>query len=337
MTQEPEKNDPDVEEPLRRALRVDPPSPERMARIRAAVAERWRERVAAGPVATRRWRSAPRWMPVAAGIAAAGLVTVVVALAWLALMQPGAVIGRVERVTGGVITVRSAPLRSHDWTRGDVVRAGDRINARGGALIALTTGGNVRIRPHSRLRFSSTSEIDLRDGAVYLDLPPGEPRAAPPWRVRTRAGVIEHLGTEFEVSCHRADIVIRVREGHVRWNAGAKSLIVAAGSEVRIGPAGRVLDGVATVKTDAWSWVDRLAPSYEIDGRPMLGFLQWFSRQTGRALVFVDARAFEIATRTILHGSVGDEAPDRAFANVLATTSLRYHIDARTVQLYSAP
>jgi hypothetical protein len=91
---------------------------------------------------------------------------------------------------------------------------------------------------------------------------------------------------------------------------------------------------VATYGAD-WLWVASLAPIYEIEGQPLLDFLQWVSRELGRRLEFGDSHARDIAARTILHGSIRDHEPLDALANVLATTSLRYEILGDTIRVNS--
>jgi hypothetical protein len=66
-----------------------------------------------------------------------------------------------------------------------------------------------------------------------------------------------------------------------------------------------------------------------------MGFLRWVSRETGRPLNFADAKARQIADRTVLHGSVLHQAPIDAMSNVLATTSLTYEIRGNAIWVRS--
>jgi hypothetical protein len=84
-----------------------------------------------------------------------------------------------------------------------------------------------------------------------------------------------------------------------------------------------------------WLWVAALAPDYEIEGRPLLGFLEWASREIGRPLKFSDSNARAVAERTILHGSVRGREPLDALSSVLATTSLTYEIRGDTIWIQS--
>jgi hypothetical protein len=79
-----------------------------------------------------------------------------------------------------------------------------------------------------------------------------------------------------------------------------------------------------------------LAPNYEIEGQPLLAFLEFEARELGYELTFADAHAREVAQRTILHGTVRGREPRDAIASVLATTSLSYSIRGNTLQVQSS-
>jgi hypothetical protein len=72
-----------------------------------------------------------------------------------------------------------------------------------------------------------------------------------------------------------------------------------------------------------------------IEGRSLLSFLQWVSRELGRHLEFATPQVRDIAARTILHGTVQGREPSEALADVLATTSLSYEIRGDTILVQS--
>ena len=117
---------------------------------------------------------------------------------------------------------------------------------------------------------------------------------------------------------------------------GRSNVVLAdAGTELLAVSGGAIVQRpVATYGAD-WLWIASLAPVYEIEGQPLLDFLQWVSRELGRRLEFGDSHAHDIAARTILHGSIRDHEPLDALANVLATTSLRYEIRDDTIRVNS--
>jgi ferric-dicitrate binding protein FerR (iron transport regulator) len=155
--------------------------------------------------------------------------------------------------------------------------------------------------------------------------------------VMTRVGIIEHVGTEFEVVSTDQAVRIRVREGLIRLLGSVGAVTAPAGTELLARPGGRLSRrSVATYGRD-WMWTAALAPDYEIEGRRLADFLQWVSRELGRQPDFADAHVREVADRTILHGSVRGREPLEALAIVLATTSLSYEIWDDAIRVRARP
>jgi ferric-dicitrate binding protein FerR (iron transport regulator) len=221
------------------------------------------------------------------------------------------------------------------------VRAGDELMVGSGpVLIAIAGGGTLRIAARSAVDIMSSGEIRLEHGTIYVDMPP-LPAVSASLAVSTKAGVIEHVGTEFEVMSDASSVRIRVREGRIRLRGapdalGQVSVVLAdAGTEVVATAGGPILQRpVATYGAD-WLWLAELAPSFEIEGQRLMTFLQWVSRESGRRLEFGDAQARETAKRTILHGMIRERSPLDALSNVLETTSLRYELRGDTILVNS--
>jgi ferric-dicitrate binding protein FerR (iron transport regulator) len=271
----------------------------------------------------------------------AAVVVIALTMTWFA-KQNGeqAVFGSISRSDGNGIDVTFASFRRRTLHVGDPLRAGDSVRARSPMLVLLAAGGSLRIAADSAVDITSAAEIRLEGGKIYVDKPPA-PAASERLNVWTRAGMIEHVGTGFEVLSDTAGVRIRVREGRIRLRdvsgvAGSSNAVFAdAGTELLAVPGGGIFRRpVATYGRD-WLWVASLAPAFEIEGQPLLNFLQWVSRELGRRLEFGDAHARDVAARTILHGSIRDHAPLDALANVLATTSLRYEILDDTIRVNS--
>jgi hypothetical protein len=156
-----------------------------------------------------------------------------------------------------------------------------------------------------------------------------------PLRVATLAGIVEHVGTEFEIKSDDRTVRVRVREGRIRFLGTADTVVADAGTELLATPGKTISRRSIDTYGGDWLWTAALAPDYEIEGRSLMGFLRWVSRELGRPLDFADANARQIADRTILHGSVRDQAPIDAMSNVLATTSLTYEIRGDTIWIRS--
>lgn len=317
-----DENDP-LEDALEVGLRRPPLTDEAYARIHAAVAAEWRDSVQA--------QSRLRlWGGIAAGLAAAMLIAVIS----LRPFADRAVLGVVARTESGALVSRTRLLPSRPLGVGAVVRAGDLLTAPGSVLVELQGGGTLRIARGTQLEAVTPDGVALRQGEVYVDLPPVPARASA-FVVRTPLGLIEHLGTQFDVAMADHGVRVRVREGQVRLRRDSETETVAAGMELLVSKTGPPSRRSIPTHGPQWSWIEALPPDYEIENRKLLDFLQWTARETGRKLSFDDDRAREIAERTRLHGSVQGLPPATALEMVLTTTSLRYEFAEDLIRVSS--
>jgi ferric-dicitrate binding protein FerR (iron transport regulator) len=321
--------DPDSEDSTERSLELGlrrrPLSDEVHARVRAAVEAEWR---AALPAA-RRW-SRRRWAGLAAGVAA----VTIIAAAWLRPEAEAAVVGTVVRVDAGGLESGSAPFLSRAVNVGGALHTAQKVTAHGSALVALQGGGTLRIARGTVIEALGVNEIRLRDGQIYVDLPLTLPRRST-FIVHTSLGSIEHVGTQFEVATVDHAIRIRVREGQIRLRRPSGAETAAAGTELLIRQAGPVARNAVTTHGRQWSWVEALAPEFEIENRQLVDFLQWAARETGRELEIADDHANQVAERTHLHGSVQGLTPLEALGRVLSTTSLRFELHGDMIRVSS--
>jgi ferric-dicitrate binding protein FerR (iron transport regulator) len=321
------ESDKELDRTLTDVLRTPPLDAQALERIRMVVENEWRASTASPrrSCAVRRWG----WASLSAAVVLIALTTT-----WFARHAgTPAVFGSVSRSDGDGVDVHGV---------GDSLRAGDIVRTHGPMLVRVAAGGSLRIAADSTVDITSATEIRLERGKIYLDLPPAPAPAHSTARLNvwTRAGMIEHVGTEFEVLSDDASVRIRVREGRIRLHAAARSgnsndVLADAGTELLAAPGGGIVQRPVPTYGSDWVWVASLAPTYEIEGQPLLNFLQWVSRELGRRLEFGDSAARDLAARTILHGSIRDHEPLDALANVLATTTLRYEILGDAIRVNS--
>jgi hypothetical protein len=320
---------PDIEKVLKDALAVAPASERRLHEMRASVEREWR-----GSLAMPR-RNPIRHRAARLGLAAAAAVAATAVALWVghapALRES---LGSVSRYDGGGVTLRSGLFAERSLKNGDALRVGDRLITHGAALVALAQGGTLRLGPDSSLTVDSTSQLSLHQGLVYVEIPAD---AAQHLRVATIAGSVEHLGTEFEVFCADQAVRVRVREGRIRFLGNTDTVIANAGTELLVAPGKAIARRAIDTFGSEWLWTSELAPEYDIEGKTLIGFLNWVSRELGRPLDFADANARQIAGRTILHGSVHGQPPLRAMSNVLLTASLTYEIRGDTIWVRTSP
>lgn len=171
---------------------------------------------------------------------------------------------------------------------------------------------SFRLDADSRVLRTSESEIRLERGAVYVDSRMGTVV------VHTPFGTVREIGTRFEVRLLESALRVRVREGAVL----AESHRVEAGTELVLREDGSVTRNRIAGWGPEWSWVLKAAPPLQIEGLTLKDFLDRVSRETGWTVRYEDPKAGEI----VLHGDVGDLAPDQALEVVLPGTGLEHQV-----------
>lgn len=189
--------------------------------------------------------------------------------------------------------------------------------------VALRVGGNrsVRLAARSRLRLEEPGRLELLAGKVYVDSDPGMP-ADVDLAVATPAGIVEELGTQYQVRLDETGAVwLGVREGSVVLTDGGRYEL-ASGHTLSIQPDGTVERGTVSASGPDWDWVLAVAQAPEIEGRTLAEFLVWVERESGRDVRFEDA-SLEAAAETIrLHGSIDGLTPNEALEVILAGSGL---------------
>ncbi|MEZ5514529.1 MAG: FecR family protein [Steroidobacteraceae bacterium] len=311
-------HEPADEQALRRGLHAEPLSPAAMQRIRAATEAEWR-------AATRVQRKRSPWLPMAA---AATLAMAAIGAGWWVVSDgarvDGAVFGQLERTTGAVNESLSFG-RVRPIAAGSPLRAGQRLQVVGNALVNLPGGGTLRLASATSLQILGAETARLERGVVYVDIPP-QSSANADFAIATDAGEFAHLGTQFEVAVQGERTQLRVREGEVAWRRGELETRAVAGTSLLIEGDGRsTRQSIATTGRD-WAWAEALAPDFDIENRPLAEFLQWVARETGRRLVIADAATEKRIAATILHGSIQGLTSLEALSTVMQTTALHFDL-----------
>lgn len=96
------------------------------------------------------------------------------------------------------------------------------------ATVHLDDGSVVRLAPSTRLQVTPRADArEVRlDGRAHFSVAPDATR---PFRVRTRPGDVEVIGTRFDVSTRAEDLQLIVVEGRVSLSAGGGAVEVGGG------------------------------------------------------------------------------------------------------------
>lgn len=297
---------------------------DRTGRVRDAARTEWKRQLAAG---SRRRRV--RWT---VSLAAAAVVVFGVGLGMRSL-RPSVAQGlsgiHVERVTNAAWARHgSLPLfRSKSPLRvGSVISWDSEITTGDDARVALRapTGHSVRLDTGTTLRVVSDSVFALERGAIYVDFHHRSALRETSIRIVTPMGTIEDAGTQFEARLNAGSLSIEVREGSVTLLAPAERSVAHAGQTLRIDPSGRIVRTEDAGAGGGWTWAEAIAPMFEIDGRSLLEFLDWMTRERGVRLEFLDTGLAEKASTIVLKGSIAGMTLDQATTSVLSTCGVMH-------------
>ena len=328
---EPPKNasdpeDDDVERVLTAALRTNPLSDDAMDRLREAASGEWARSL--DHKAPTRFPRQRVWA------VAAALVCIALGVTWYGwpVTHPSR-FGVIARVEGGGGEVTAGWFHHQLLKVGTTLNAGEELTSRGPVLLSLSSGATLRVAPGTVLELVAESQATLHQGMIYVDFPPDSRSIA--LGINTRIGTLEHVGTAYEVFSNDQRVRVRIRSGQVRLRSRSTVTMLESGTQLTVSSDGRLLLNSIEPYGQEWLWAEALAPDYEIEGRPLLDFLQWVAREAGRPVEFADAHVREVAQHTILHGSVKGRAPMDALRVVLSTTTLRYEIRGDTIWIQS--
>ncbi len=317
---------------LRRGLQAASLSADAIARIRAAAEQEWQiQTQSADGISSR-----SRWWATAATLLIASAL-----LGWYIQVSRGPAVATTtfgalaKAQVPGLIEQRGLASKNVIPVGGEL-RVGQSLRAQGAALVALQGGGSLRLAAATSIEVVSEQRLRLTQGLVYLDFPLDVTRTKQ-FVVETLTGDFSHVGTQFEVAVHGDRAQVRVREGRVQWRGSNGSTALAdAGTEMLVGSDGTVTQKPTATSGAAWTWVESLAPEFDMDGRTLAEYLLWVSRESGRKLVFADAAAQQRARATQLHGTFRGLPLLVTLSAVMATTTLQADVTDKLIRVNSA-
>jgi ferric-dicitrate binding protein FerR (iron transport regulator) len=306
-------NDRSVGELIKLAGVRDRPSDEAMERARAAARASWQRGLAAP---TR--RGPLRWMALGTLAAAASVAAFV---GWqrvpeaaprtpvevARIVKPGA-------SQDGTLLVAGTPV----FDGATLVTGAERAALRLGDALSL------RLDADTRLVLEAPDRVRLLAGAVYVDS--GGLTSSRALAILTPAGVVRHVGTQFQVRVAGDEVRVQVREGRVLVapaRAGADEIGLGVGDELQTksGAPFVLLHNQASFGTD-WNWVASVAPSFDIENRPLAEFAAWLAREQGWQLRYATPAGQQQALDIRLHGTVDGLEPQAMLKRIAMITGV---------------
>ena len=191
--------------------------------------------------------------------------------------------------------------------------------------LTLAGGASLRLDAGTDLTIASARRFDLTRGAAYLDA--GTTVGGEPYTVATSFATISEIGSQIEASVADDSLRLRVRDGDVRIVTAAGTDVTAStGEQLHIDGDGNVVRDYVMPHDGDWAWVETLAATPIVDGRPLTQFLDWVARETGRPIRY-DSPLTETSVATaVLQGNADNLRPMEALDVMLSMTEFDYSL-----------
>lgn len=262
------------------------------------------------------------------GLAVAATVTLVLAASFSGLRETG-----VAPVAIASIDKSAGTLYVHSGDSGEPV-SGDTTSIVSGQVLTTGSdsaagltwlqGGSLRIDSNTRVEFVAGDEVFLHDGRIYFDSFGADTGST--LSIRSRHGVVSHVGTQFLTEATAASLTVSVREGEVVIDGNFHDQAVVEGQRVQISGSARPSITNTTGSGKEWDWVETVSPGISVDGMTVFDFVYWVGRETGHAIEFSSAEAETLARHTRLKGNV-NAAPRAELRLRMMTVDLEARFD----------
>jgi ferric-dicitrate binding protein FerR (iron transport regulator) len=232
----------------------------------------------------------------------------------------------VEALSGSAWS-RFGADENRSLTEGDSLQPGSELATaeESRAAIRLVSGHSVRLDASTGIRLLDDGSLALDRGAVYVDsgLDATTTRALD---VHTPLGVIEEIGTQFEVRLENDFVRVRLREGSVVIRQDDRDHELQVGTELELGPDGSVARRALPTHGSEWDWFVGITPMLDLEGRTAMEFLDWVARERGWTLAFTDDSVARFADETVLGGALERLTLAEALDAVLPTCQMTYQV-----------
>jgi ferric-dicitrate binding protein FerR (iron transport regulator) len=329
---QPEVRDDDaqIEHLLREVGERVQPTPEISQAVRAAVYAEWQAVV----VQRTRRKQIMQWS-MAASVAAIA-VSVLLLFRYSAAPVSAVPMASIVKVQSAILssngngngsgTVQVSSNAGATWRdviAGEMLSSGTVVRTDPATRVALDLGKGVSVRldAGTYIALVAAEQVRLERGRIYID---ASPHSTAPLTVHTAFGVVEHLGTQYQVQLALDRIAVSVREGRVAVAGKRGTVQLAAGERLSYSEQGEIGRDTISQRDSSWEWAMQTAPLFDIDNHSLASFLDWVARETGRTVVYATPAAHAQAEQLVLRGSVANLTPEQALRAVLATTQFTH-------------
>lgn len=307
-----------IEELLRQVGARDEPAADMMREVEAAVHAEWQSML---------YERQRKRRFVTIGVAASALLAIGVAVLGVRYLEPTAPVqvAQITRVDGHLL-VRPEAQDAREIAVAQSVSTGETIQTddRSRAAMRFGDGVSLRLDHDTIVKVASADELVLTAGALYVDSGvETQGKNSTSLTIRTDAGSVRHVGTQYQVRTHADEMEVSVREGRVMIANAAGTSSGVAGERIRVTPRGEIVRSTVLAHDPSWRWAAHTAPLFDINEHTFAAFAEWVARETGRKVVYASSEAQRTANEVTLRGSIAGLDPDTALSAVLSTTQLR--------------
>jgi hypothetical protein len=299
---------------------------ERAARVRAAAREQWTKQT------EQRRRRRVFWSVAAAAAMIAGIAFVIRSIPGTGTVGPLAFAAQVEQLEGHVET---ATLESNAWrtlSNGDSIDAATAVRTVAGRLsLRLDSGHCARVDQNSEVRFLERGGLELAAGRIYVDS--GQDGRQSSVELHTPYGIVQEIGTQYEVQLNDGLLLLRLREGSAILHHANGDVTVNAGQELRVSATQDPEIAAIERYGPQWDWVSEIVSIPDFQGKTADEFLRWLAREKGWTLDYADGRVANAARNTVIEGDLGRFTPDEALQIVSTTSRLSLTAEAGVLRV----
>jgi ferric-dicitrate binding protein FerR (iron transport regulator) len=145
---------------------------------------------------------------------------------------------------------------------------------------------------------------------------------------------VRHIGTRFEVRVDRDTVRVRVRDGIAIFAGNAIApTVIEAGRQLSI-EGGRVTLEQGPMASDLdWSWIQTIAPRFDIEGRSLFDTLEWLAHESGLKIIYASPAVRDRTREVVLHGSIEGLDLRQALTAVLSGSGVEYIVRADRIEV----
>ncbi len=191
--------------------------------------------------------------------------------------------------------------------------------------LTLADGASLRLDAGTQVMIESARRFELTRGAAYVDV--GATVVGEPYALATSFATVSEIGSQIEATVGDDSLRLRVRDGDARIVTSAGVDVTAStGEQLHVDGDGDLVRDYIMPHDGDWAWVETLAGTPIIDGRPLTQFLDWVARETGRPIRY-DSPLTETSVGTaVLRGDAENLTPMQALDVMLSMTEFDYSL-----------